>query len=282
MTEHASPARVIRALTSDHSIRLAALNASPLWDGVRRGHPALPPEACAPLVESLAAALLLQSRNFFAERLQLLIKGSGRAKALVADSWPEGDIRGILDLSPEAGEGPWLQGPGVLSVMRSSSSGTPYIGKLEWVEGPISAQIEAYLQQSEQTQASVTLWCDPATGEAGGLLVEPLPDCPRERLQALVQAIEGLEVVPLWERDPEFLLRWVNRGEGSEILASTEVHYRCRCSRESLVQTLASFQPERMAEIFREGDPVEVRCDYCGKAYRIGRSELGGSAHEQD
>lgn len=282
MTEHVLPARVIRALTSDHRIRFAALDASPLWDGVRRGHPYLDAEACAHLVETLSSALLLQSRNFFAERLQILVKGSGRAKALVADSWPEGDIRGILDISPEVGPIPWLQAPGVLSVMRSNAGGAPYIGNLEMVEGPISAQIEAYLQQSEQAQASVTLWCDPTTGEAGGLLVEPLPDCPRERLEALVHSIEGLEVVPNWEREPEFLLRWINQGDGAEILAATEIRYQCRCTKDALVETLAAFPPERAAELFQGGDPVEVHCDYCGKAYRIHRSELGGAAHGQD
>lgn len=269
-------------MTSDHSIRLAALDASPLWDGVRRGHPGLDTEACAHLVETLAAALLLQSRNFFSERLQILVKGSGRAKALVADSWPEGDIRGILDPAQEVIQGPWLQGPGMLSVMRSNPGGAPYIGNLELVEGPISAQIETYLLQSEQAQASLTLWCDPTTGEAGGLLVEPLPDCPRERLQALVHAIEGLEVVPNWEREPEFLIRWINQGEGAEILASTEIRYQCRCTKAALVESLAGFPAERLEELFHGGDPVEVFCDYCGKAYRIHHSELGGAPHGQD
>ncbi|MBP1625531.1 MAG: putative chaperonin (heat shock protein 33) [Holophagaceae bacterium] len=282
MTELAPSARVLRALTSDHLIRLAAIDASPLWDGVRRGHPGLEAEACASLVETLTSALLLQSRSFFSERLQILIKGSGRAKALVADSWPEGDIRGILDLSPDVLQGDWLLAPGLLSVMRSNPGGSPYNGNLELVEGPIATQIEAYLQQSEQAQASVTLWCDPATGEAGGLLVEPLPGCPRERLQALVHAIEGLEVVPHWERTPDFLVRWINQGEGAEILASTEVRYQCRCAKDSLVGTLAACSSERIEELFHGLDAVEVHCDYCGKAFQIQRSELGDAAHGQD
>jgi len=281
MTDQAPLARVVRALTSDHRIRITALDASPLWDGVRRGHPGLEAEACAHLVETLTSALLLQSRNFFSERLQILIKGVGRAKALVADSWPEGDVRGILDLS-DLQEGPWIQAPGLLSVMRSNAGGSPYVGTLELVEGTIATQIEAYLLQSEQAQTSLTLWCDPATGEAGGLLVEPLPDCPLERLQALVHAIEGLEVVPHWERTPDFLVNWINQGGGAEILASTEIRYQCRCTKEALVETLAAFPAEQIEELFQDLEATEVHCDYCGQAYQIQRSDLRGEAHGQD
>lgn len=277
MSHQPSAARILRALTTDQQVRFAALDASPLWDGVRRGHPQLEAAACAALVELLAAALLLQSRGLFSERLQLLLQTAGRARSVVADAWPDGGVRGMLDPQPaDPGAGPWLKAPGLLQVMRSNPAGQPYVGKLEMVDGPLQAQIEAYLQQSEQVQASMTLWCDPATGESGGLLVEPMPGCSIERMAALVAAIEGLDVVPLWERSPQFLATWVNQGEGAELVASAELHYRCRCGREALVATLAGFGKERVAEMFKAGSPLEVRCDYCGKVYAISAGDLAG------
>jgi redox-regulated HSP33 family molecular chaperone len=270
-------AHVIRAITTDKQVRFAALDASPLWDGVRRGHPHLEADACAALVELISACLLLQSRNFFSERLQLLLKASGRAKAVVADGWPDGVIRGVLDVAGPERAGAWVKGPGLLQVMRSNPRGTPYIGTLEMVEGGIRNQIEAYLQQSEQVMASNTLWCNPLTGECGGLLVEPMPDCPPQRLALLVDALEGLEVVPFSERTPEFLTAWVNQGDGAIILSSQEVRYACRCSRESLLETLGGFEGDQRAELFGpEGDPLEMRCDYCGKLYVIRKEELRG------
>lgn len=278
MSRQPSGAEIIRALTADQQVRFAALDASPLWDGVRRGHPQLEAPACAALVQLMAAALLLQSRTFFSERLQLLLKTAGRARSVMADAWPDGGIRGMLDSGPGAPDpaGPWLKPPGLLQVMRSNPAGQPYVGKLEMVEGPLQAQIEAYLLQSEQVQASMTLWCDPGSGESGGLLVEPMPGCAPERLAILVAAIEGLEVVPLWERTPPFLATWVNQGEGAEVLARMEAQYRCRCDRASLVATLAGFGRERVAELFQAGAPLEVRCDYCGKVFAIGPEELPG------
>ncbi len=263
----------MKALTRDRHIRLSLLDASPLWDGVRRGHPHLEPEACACLTQLLSATALLQGRTLFAERLQLLIKGSGRAKAVVADCWPDGTIRGVLDLGVTEHQD-WIAAPGVLQVMRSTAVGQPYIGNLELVEGGIQVQVEHYLQQSEQIQASLTLWCAASTGEAGGLLVEPLPDCPPDRLARLVQAIEGLEVVPYWERTPEFLASWVSQGEGTEELVAADLFYRCRCTRESLLETLRRFPEPQKADLFKGDEPLEVRCDYCGTRYPITRGDL--------
>ena len=279
MSDLPEAAWIVRALTKDHHVRIAALDASPLWDGVRRGHPHLEAWACAPLVELLAATQLLQSRTFFSERMQLLLKTAGAARSVVTDSWPDGGVRGMLDLATEppsgsAGRSAWLQPPGLLQVMRSNPAGAPYVGKLEMVEGPLRTQIEAYLQQSEQVNASVDLWCDPGTGESGGLLVEPMPGCPGERMEALVAALEGLEVVPLWERTPEFLVSWLNQGDGAEVLSRTRVDYVCRCSRAALVATLAGFGQERVRELFLAGSPMEVRCDYCGKVYAIAAEDL--------
>jgi len=282
MAEKEPSAQVIRALTSDRHIRFSALDASPLWDGVRRGHPHLEAPACAVLVEVLAGALLLQARNFFSERVQLLVKGSGRARAVVADAWPGGDVRGVLDPAEAVTSGPWVTGPGLLQVMRSTQGGQPYSGTLDLVEGPLQAQLEAYLLQSEQVQASITLWCDPETGESGGLLVEPMPDCPPERLAILVEALEGLEVVPFWERTPAFLGLWINQGTGADILGSTGMRYFCRCTRESLLNALKGFGPAERTALFKEGGPISVRCDYCGKDYAISQADLevagGGDA----
>lgn len=312
------PARVLRALTSDRHIRLSAMDARSLWDGVRRGHPHLCPEACALLVELLTAAALLQSRSLLAERLQLVLRSSGRARSIVADSWPDGSLRGILDTMPvpgsklrvarqktspatdqrlalpalEAGTengissevagiagdadisaGLWIAPPGNFQVMRSNPGGPPYIGNLELIDGPISAQTEHYLQQSEQVQACVALWCDPDTGDACGLIVEPLPGCPPKRIKAMLDALDGLEVTQAWERTPEFLAEWINQGGRPEILSSLALEYRCRCSRQSLIDTLGAMPKQELEEIF-SGGPAEVCCDYCGHSYSIALQEL--------
>jgi molecular chaperone Hsp33 len=180
----------------------------------------------------------------------------------------------MLDVSETPSDSHWIAEPGIFQVMRSSASGEPYIGNLELVPGGVQSQLEAYLQQSEQVQASATLWCDPDTGEAGALLVEPLPSCPPERLARLIQAIEGLDVVPHWERKPEFLAEWINQGPGAQPLSETLLSYGCRCSKQSLLGSLKGFAEAQRDELFHDGGPIEVRCDYCGTIYWIAKEEL--------
>jgi molecular chaperone Hsp33 len=267
-------AQVVRALTEDGHIRMSAIDATPLWDGVRRGHPHLDTSACGPLVELLASAALLQSRSLQAERVQLVLRSSGKAKAIVADSWPDGSIRGILDLNPQCLDGAWIAFPGQFQVMRSNPKGQPYIGNLELIDGPISAQLEYYLQQSEQIQACAALWCDESTGAAGGVLVEPLPNCPPNRLKRMVAGVEGLEVTQLWERTPDFLVRWINQGGGAELLSSLNIEYRCRCSTQSLVGILGAMPHGERLNIFSDGGKAAIHCEYCGKSYEIALEEL--------
>ena len=100
------------------------------------------------------------------------------------------------------------------------------------------------------------------------------PDCPPVRLARLVEAIEGLEVVPFWERTAEFLASWVSQGEGIEEPEATELFYRCRCTREALVEALRRFPTEQKADLFKGTEPLEVRCDYCGTMYPISRDDL--------
>jgi molecular chaperone Hsp33 len=270
-------ARVVRALTADRRIRLSAVDATPLWDGVGRGHPRLEAGGRAALVELLAGAALMQSRSLLSERVQLLLRSSGRAGSIVADSWPDGGLRGIVDIRPGRDGSPWIERPGLFQVMRSNKGGPPYTGNLELAEGPVGAQLELYLQQSEQLQACVDIWCDPSSGDAGGIIVEPLPKCPPERLRRMLAALDGLGATHPRERTPDFLVGWVNQGGGADILSSLELEYRCRCSQQSLVDTLRAMPPEQRRDIFSGTDQMDVHCEYCGAHYSIAPEDLSGA-----
>jgi molecular chaperone Hsp33 len=80
--------------------------------------------------------------------------------------------------------------------------------------------------------------------------------------------------VPFWEREPGFLVNWINQGPGAQILSETLLSYGCRCSKDALLGSLRGFGAAERDELFREGGPVEVRCDYCGTVYWIAKEEL--------
>ena len=80
----------------------------------------------------------------------------------------------------------------------------------------------------------------------------------------------------LFARGMDFLSTWINGGPGAEVLSTTAMRYFCRCTRESLLAALAGFGQDQVDELFKDGDPVSVRCDYCGKDYRVSRGDLPG------
>lgn len=266
-------AKISRFMTADQWIKLDIVEMGPLWDRIRRHHPSYDATQAAVLAEGLMATLLLLGRSDFLQRVQLMIKSSGRIKNLITDAWPDGSIRGFCDAGSPQASLP-LELPGSIQVMRSQPSGEPYMGLLPLVEGGIDKQLEAYFQQSEQIQTSVHLWCDPLTGLGGALKVEPLPLCPPTRLARLIQALEGLEVVPFEERTTEFLAAWINQGEGYQLLTSTDVRYACRCNRDDLVRIMRGFSSEEKQHLFETQDHTEVRCDYCAEVFIIRASDL--------
>ena len=278
MTESSS-ARVVRALTTDHHIRLAALDARPLWNGVRMGHPHLEAEACACLVELLAATLLCQSRGLFEERLQILVRGAGRAKVLVSDAWPDGMVRGMLD-EAEGLQGPWVAAPGLLQVMRSGPKGEPYIGRLPLVEGGISPADRGL---------PAAFGADP--GEPHGLVR------PGHRRRGRPSGGTPAPVPPwsacrAWWR-PSKASMWCPTGSGirnSCSAGSTRARRRpsspprrsntaAGAARLRCWKLSAAFQRAKLEEIFAEGRSAEVRCEYCGKAFAIHRQEVMRDAH---
>lgn len=60
-----------------------------------------------------------------------------------------------------------------------------------------------------------------------------------------------------------------------ELLTSTEVSFKCACSRERMLQGIASLtRSEGVDGIFEDKDSIETKCDYCKTYYIITRQEI--------
>ena len=218
------------------------------------------------------AGALLMGRSHGLQRIQLLLKSLGRIETMMIDVWPDGSLRGFCDHRETETED--LKTPGQIRVMRSNEGEQPYTGVLPLIEGGIAKQLESYLSQSEQIQASVTMWIDPLTGQGGAFMVEPLPQCPPKRLARLIHAVEGFEVVLPEERTHAFIASWINGGAGAIETASSELRYECRCSKESLIDIMRKFSSSDRDHLFSNQPSTEVHCDYCANVYQISVEDL--------
>jgi molecular chaperone Hsp33 len=73
---------------------------------------------------------------------------------------------------------------------------------------------------------------------------------------------------------PEQILEKVLDGMDLEVTARMDAHFKCDCSRERVERSLISLSDEDLDEIIKDDKPVEVRCQFCNKAYNFTIPEM--------
>ena len=83
-------------------------------------------------------------------------------------------------------------------------------------------------------------------------------------------------VTPMLERGmtPEEILTAVCPGMKLKVLETTEVSYRCYCSRERVKGALISLGKKELEEIAAEGETVHIGCQFCDADYQFGPEEI--------
>ena len=166
-------------------------------------------------------------------------------------------------------------GRGFLYVTRDMGLKEPYTGRAPLVDGEVAGDLSYYLAHSEQTPSAVALGvlvgARSAVRAAGGLLVQLLPGAREvDRLEHNLAQLEAVSCLVEMGRTPQDLLLEVLKGYEVELFPPQPVAYRCRCTRESLKEALATVD---LGEV--EPDEVlEARCHFCGRTYRVSLSEL--------
>ena len=119
---------------------------------------------------------------------------------------------------------------------------------------------------------------DQSVRAAGRYLVQLLPGAPDSVIDTLEQNIaQAGPVTALLDGglSPEDMLRRVLHGMEVEILETTEVEYRCYCSRRRVEATLISLGRKELTDIVREGENIEISCQFCDTIYKFTSEEIG-------
>jgi molecular chaperone Hsp33 len=110
---------------------------------------------------------------------------------------------------------------------------------------------------------------------SGGYIARLLPGAPPELAEVLERDIQGAgAVTPMLSRGGlDALVERVMRGVGARVLERSPVEYRCYCSRERVLASLASISRAELEEMLASGAPVEVTCQFCDKIYAVSSLE---------
>ena len=281
---------IVRAMTADGYVKAMAISSTHLVERARNIHKTTP-TATAALGRVLTAASMMGNLQKVENgALTLQVKGNGPLGTILATSDAVGNVRGYVHnpsitlLEKYAGKldvGAAVGTDGMLTVIRDLQMKEPYIGSVALVSGEIADDVTAYFAQSEQTPTACALGVLVATDQsvkvAGGYLIQLLPGAPEEVISRLEQGIAKAGAVTPMLSDgltPEDILRRVMADFELEFLETTEVCYKCYCSRERVASTLITVGKKDLQEMIDEGKPITIECQFCDTKYQFTPDEL--------
>ena len=276
---------LVRGMSMDGFVKVVAIRSTGL---VRRGAEiqGTTPNATAAFGRALTAASMMGNMQKVENgSMTLQIRGGGPIGTITVVSDPTGNVRGcvteakvpLVEKYPgKLDVGATVGTDGTLTVIRDLQMKEPYIGSTQLVSGEIGDDVTAYFANSEQTPTACALGVlvdrDQSVKVAGGYLLQLLPGAPEETIDALEAGIKRAgAVTAMLEQGmtPEDILGQVCGDLGVVFMETTEVSYKCYCSRERVTAALISLGREELTEIVKEGNAFPVECQFCDTVYRF-------------
>ena len=282
---------LVRGMTMDGFVKVVAIRSTDLVNRGAKIHNTTP-NATAAFGRALTAASMMGNMQKVDNgSMTLQIKGGGPIGTIVCVSDPVGNVRGYVTqpnvplTEKYAGKldvGATVGTNGTITVIRDLQMKEPYVGSVELVSGEIGDDVTAYFAQSEQTPTACALGVlvdtDLSVKVAGGYLIQLLPGAPDEVIDKLEEGIRRAgAVTTMLEQGltPEDILGQVCGDLGVVFMETTEVSYKCYCSRERVEAALISLGREELSEIKNENKNFPVECQFCDDVYTFTPDDIG-------
>ena len=282
--------RIVRAISSDGFVKAAAVCSREMTERAHQIHRTLPVGTAA-LGRTLAAASMMgNALKGQGASLTLQIKGGGPLGTVLAVSDPEGNVRGYVtnpdvDLplrdDGKLNVGAAVGNEGTLTVIKDLQMKEPYVGTIDLLGGEIAEDVAAYFVESEQIPTACGLGVlvdrDQSVRAAGGYLIQLLPGADEDtivKVEGGIMAAGSVSAILDKDPDPENLLRTVMSDFDIRILESSEVSYKCYCSRERVERALISLGVEELEGILRDQGSCQLTCQFCDAVYDFSAEEL--------
>ena len=281
---------LVRGMTMDGFVKVVAIRSTDIVRRAAEIH-GTTPNATAALGRCLTAASMMGNMQKVDNgSMTLQVRGGGPIGTITVVSDPVGNVRGcvtepkvpLVEKFPgKLDVGATVGTDGTLTVIRDLQMKEPYIGSTQLISGEIGDDVTAYFVQSEQTPTACALGVlvdrDLSVKVAGGYLVQLLPGAPDEIIDALEQGIQRAgAVTAMLEQGmtPEDILGQVCGELGVVFMETTEVEYKCYCSRERVERALISLGHKELEEIRDEKKTFPVECQFCDTIYEFTPADI--------
>lgn len=281
--------KIVRATAANYQVRAFAISSKNLVEDARLAHQTTPVVTAALGRLLSAAAMMGVMMKGEQDLITLQIKSEGPIEGMTVTADAMGRVKGypnvpIVDL--DLNENGKLDvgtavGPGVLYVMKDLGLKEPYVGRTNLQTGEIAEDLTYYYAISEQTPSSVGLGVlvdtDQSVRQAGGFIIQLMPDVTDETIEKLEARIQNMRsVTTLLEEgiSPEGLLEELLGDMDLEIVDTVPTEFFCDCSKEKVAKAIASISKDEIRSIIDENEPIEVKCHFCNGAYEFSIEDL--------
>lgn len=279
-TLHPASDRLGRFLLPDAGVRGVHVRLDEAWREIR-SRAAYPPAVVELLGEAAAAAALFTGHAKVDGRLSVQLRGEGALRTLFAECTAAGTLRGIAQLGEgEVSRSLHDAAPGGVLAITIENAGTGrrepmrYQGLVALSADTLAGAFEDYFRQSEQLPTRLLLAAD--EHQAVGLMLQKLPgdggDADGWNRTSLLFGTLGPD--ELLAQPADMLVHRLFHQDAPQWLDRRPLRFACSCSRERVAAMLLSLGRDEVDAALAAGDgTAEVRCEFCGQAYRFEAAE---------
>lgn len=282
--------KITKFLAYNGKISIVCINTTNLVEKARKIHD-LSPVATAAFGRLLTiTALMGQEMKNKEDKLTIQIQGNGpigrmlttannspKVKGYVANPYVDLPLNefGKLDVGGAVGI------DGYINVIKDIGLKEPYVGVSPLTSGEIADDFTNYFVNSEQTRTAVALGVlvnKDGVRRAGGYIINPMPDATDEEIANVEKSIFEAGAISKMLDEGLSLLEIAKKVTGDKNVKVIEdiktPVYECDCSKERMLEGLATLDKNTIKEIIEEDGKAEVVCHFCNKKYEFSKEEL--------
>lgn len=233
------------------------------------------------LGELVAATCLLTATIKFEGEIALQLQGDGPLGYIAINGNNKQEMRAIAKIvEPTDASGLVdLVGKGNMVITIRPENGEAYQGVVAIEHDTVAECLAHYFEVSEQIPTKLWLFTNEDNSQAGGALVQLLPDGEDKDKQLndfehLCQLTNTIKEEELFSLNANDLLYRLYHQEEVRIFDPQPVSYKCSCSKEKCLSAISQIEPSEIKSILAEQGNVSMTCDYCQTTYAFGEVEL--------
>jgi len=212
--------------------------------------------------------------------LTLRIDGDGPIGVVLVTATGRGTIKGYVEcpqveltLNERGFAVAEAVGSGSLTVIKSISGRPPYSGQVELVSSEIGLDIANYFFQSEQIDTIINIGIllnpDTTIKQAGGFLIQCMPDTPDELLLQLQKNNESFpnlsDFMDMGHSLVDILEKYIFKGIPIKITDSHPVSYQCNCDKQRFLDGIKLLGKEEIQSLIDSDESISAECHFCDK-----------------